>query len=208
MEWRVEQRVRSIRWIFLPLGLCALCAVGAHAAADVMGDRIFMVVDRIDAFFDSIFARWSVTAPLVEIIGLSQRTFLARGIALVWELAADALLAIPLLDYRERTAADEWSLAQALLRRRPSLKLLPPLTMLLIGFAGADSVARMVQGSLLHYALLARLLGALTLFLLMIFFLPRAVFRSLEHSIARKTALSLLAIAVLAPLALAAVSTL
>jgi hypothetical protein len=208
VELRVFERVRSIRWIFLPLGLCALCAVGAHAAADVMGDRIYSVVDAIDAFFDGIFARWSVTAPLVDLVGLPQRTFFARGIALVWELSADALLALPLLDYRERSATDEWTLSVAMLRRRPSLKLLPPIAMLFLGFAGAEAVARMVQGSLLHFALVAKLLGAATLFLLMVFFLPRAAFRSLEHEASRKTAVSVIALVVLTPLALAAVSTL
>jgi hypothetical protein len=208
VELRVLQRVGRARWIFLPLGLCALCAVGAHAAADVMGDRIFAVVDRLDAFFDGIFARWSVTAPLVDVIGLQQRTFFARALALAWELSADALLAIPLLDYRERAAAEEWALLRAMLARRPSLRLLPPLAMLLIGLAGAHAVARLVQGSLLHFALASRALGAATLALLVVLFLPRAVFRSLEHASARRTALGLLALAILAPLALAAVAAL
>jgi hypothetical protein len=42
----------------------------------------------------------------------------------------------------------------------------------------------------------------------MVFFLPRAAFRSLEHEASRKTAVSVIALVVLTPLALAAVSTL
>jgi len=34
MQWNVAERVGRVRWIFLPLGLCALVAVGAHASAE------------------------------------------------------------------------------------------------------------------------------------------------------------------------------
>jgi len=209
VELRVEQRVKSARWIFLPIGLCALCAVGAHAAADVLAGRTLLVVDRIDAFFDGIFARWSFTAPMVDWIGLSQRTFFARAVALVWELASDAILAIPLLDYRERTAADEWALARATLtKRRPSLRLLPPLATLLVTLSGARAIQRLVRASLLHVSWLGQLLGLLALLALAGLFVPRAVFRSLEHASARKAALGLLALIVLLPLALAALGSL
>jgi len=53
----------------LPLGLCALVAVGAHAAADVVGDRLLWLVDRVDALFDAVWSSWSFTAPLVEVVG-------------------------------------------------------------------------------------------------------------------------------------------
>src|SRR3974390_1061427 len=115
MRWRVAERVGRVRWIFLPLGLCALAAVGAHAAADVMGESVLWAVDRVDAFFDAIFASWSVTAPLVDLVGLSERTVFARAVALALELCADALIALPLLDYDERAAADEWRTARALI---------------------------------------------------------------------------------------------
>src|SRR5437762_49738 len=71
MQLNVLQRVGRIRWIFLPLGMCALVAVGAHAAADVVGDRVLWLVDRVDAFFDAIFSSWSVTAPLVDLVRIS-----------------------------------------------------------------------------------------------------------------------------------------
>ena len=124
MDLRVTERVSKIRWIFLPLGMCALVAVGTHAAADVVGDKVLFAVDRVDAFFDAIFSSWSVTAPLVDLVGLGERTFFARAVALAWELSADALLAIPLLGYDERAAADELTIARVLVKRRPSLKTL------------------------------------------------------------------------------------
>src|SRR5260370_41802771 len=105
MQLRVLERVGRIRWIFLPVGMCALTAVGAHAAADVVGDRVLWCVDRVDAFFDAIFGSWSVTAPLVDLVGLSQRTFFARAVALIVERGADALLAVPLPGDHERRHA-------------------------------------------------------------------------------------------------------
>lgn len=205
MELRVLSRVKSVRWAFVPIGLCALCAVGAHAAADVIGDRIFLVVDRLDAFFDAIFARFSLTAPLVDLIGVSQRTFFARSLALIWELSADALLAFPLLDYQERAASAEWALARKMLgKRRPSLRLLPPLATLLVTLGGARAIERLVKASLLHFPLVGQALGFFALVALAVLFVPRAVFRSLEHAAAQKAAVGLLALAVLVPLALAA----
>src|SRR4051812_3819123 len=111
--------------MFLPFGLCALVAVGAHADADVGAEKVLYVIDHVDAIFDAIFSRWSLTAPLVDWVGLGQRTFLARALALTWELAADALLAIPLLGYDERDTAREWQMARLWLKR-PSLRLAQP----------------------------------------------------------------------------------
>jgi len=207
VELRVHERVGRIRWIFLPLGMCALVAVGAHAAADVVGEKVLFGVDRIDAFFDAIFSKWSVTAPLVDLVGLGQRTFFARGVALAWELAADALVAIPLLGYDERDATKELSIARGLIRR-PSIRLVQPAAALLISLAGAASIARLVQGSLLHYRFLGGFLAATALFGLLVFLVPRAVFRALEHASLQKTAIGLLGLAILAPLALAAVASL
>src|SRR5690349_1359521 len=120
MELNLAERAGRARWVFLPLGLCALVAVGAHAAADVVADRVLWSVDRVDAFFDWIWSAWSVTAPLVDLVGLTQRTWFARAVALAWELAADALIAIPLLGYSERDANLEWKIARDLLQRSRS----------------------------------------------------------------------------------------
>ena len=206
MQWNVAERVGRIRWIFLPLGLGALVAVGAHAAADVVGDRVLWLVDRVDAFFDAIWSSWSFTAPLVEVIGLTQRTWFARAVALCWELAADALIAVPLLGYEEREAAREWQLARDMLRRiRSPLLLIRPAATLLVGIAGAFSVARTVQGSVqlaLHLSWLAHFLRALILLAVLVVLVPRAVFRSLEHEPAAPYRIA--AAVVLLPLLIAA----
>jgi hypothetical protein len=211
-EWvdRIAERVRRGRWIFLPLGLCALVAVGAHAAADVVGDQVLWLVDRVDALFDAIWSAWSFTAPLVEVVGLTQRTWFARAIALSWELAADALIAVPLLGYDERDAAREWKLARVLLRRmRSPLRLVRPAATLLVAVAGAFSIARTVQGSLqltLHVSWLAWLARAATLLALLILIVPRAVVRSLDH--ARTARARVAAVVVLLPLMIAAAASL
>jgi len=203
----VAERVGRIRWIFLPLGLCALVAVGAHAAADVVGDRVLWVVDRVDALFDAVWSSWSFTAPLVEVVGLTQRTWFARAVALLWELAADALIAVPLLGYEQRDPAGEWKLARELLQRtRSPLRLVRPAATLLVAIAGACSVARTVQGSLhlaLHVGWLASLARAGTLVGLLVLLAPRAAFRSLE--LARTSRYRAAAAVVLVPLMIAAV---
>jgi hypothetical protein len=207
VHWNVSERVGRIRWIFLPLGLGALIAVGAPAAADVVGDRLLWLVDRVDAFFDAIWSSWSVTAPLVEVIGLTQRTWFARAVALCWELAADALVAVPLLGYEERDAAREWQLARDMLRRiRSPLLFVRPAATVLVGIAGAFSVARMVQGSLqlaIHLSWLAHLLRALILLAVLVVLLPRAAFRSVERE--RTAPYRIAAAVILLPLLLAAV---
>lgn len=210
MRLRVAERVGRLRWIFLPLGLCALTAVGAHAAADVVSDRVLWCVDRVDAFFDAIFASWSVTAPLVDLIGLSQRTFFARALALTWELLADALIAIPLLGYDEREGAVELRSARAFLRKRPTpQRLVRPVATVLVAVAGACSVARMIQGSLqlaLHSSLFSHFAAACALFALLLLFVPRAGFRALEHADANGGVVSVGVVGtlILAPMTLAA----
>jgi hypothetical protein len=200
-----------VRWIFLPLGLCALVAVGTHAAADVVGAQVLWLVDRADAFFDAIFSRWSFTAPLVDLVGLAERTVFARGVALVWELCADFFIALPILGYDERPVDEELALFRALsrkTRKRPSLRLVRPLAALATGIAGARSVARMVQGSVqlaLHFSALAQLVAAAVLFSLLVLFVPRAALRSLEHADGLKRR-GVVAALVLAPLVVAAVA--
>ena len=207
MRWDVPERVRRVRWIFLPFGLCALVAVGAHAAADMVGETLLHAVDRVDALFDSLFSLWSFTAPLVDLVGVTQRTWFARAVALAWELAADALIAVPMLGYDEREAMREWRMARDLLRRiRSPLWLVRPLATLLVSVAGAFSIARMVRGSLqltLHVSWLAQLARFCTVLGLLAVLAPRAVFRSLEH--ARGARWRAPAAVVLLPLLLAAV---
>ncbi len=149
------------RWAFMPLGLLALIAVGIHAAADTLDDRLLAVVDLVDAAFDRVVGRYELTAPLVDLLSLERRTSLARLLALAWELTADVVLALPALGYREETAPQvapgrafrveprgSWRAMLARCVRRPTtMRWIRPLATALVSVAGACAVARLVQGT-------------------------------------------------------------
>lgn len=159
----VSRFLGAFRWVFMPLGLLALVAVGVHAAADTLDDRLLTGVDRLDSAFDAWVGQSSSTAFLVDWVSLETRTRLARALALVWELAADLLLALPALGYREVAAprpVEAWrqlevssgdSSWKALLRRclrRPTpMRWVRPLATAGVVVAGACTVARLVQGT-------------------------------------------------------------
>jgi hypothetical protein len=143
-----------LRFVFVPLALCALVAVGVHAAADVASERILAVADALDAALDSFFSRFALTTPLVDWIGPAQRIGFSRALALLWELGADVFLALPLLGYDERS--DEVrrfrALCQKAWKRPTTLRVVRPVVTAIIALAGACSTARLLQGSI-HLAL-------------------------------------------------------
>jgi hypothetical protein len=191
------------RWAFLPLGLCALAAVGAHAAADVVAHRTLLFATHVDAFF----AHVSFLAPLVDIVSSSQRTWASRALALFLELCADALIAAPLLGYDERDGKQELKLARGFLKKLKPHGVARPLVTVLLSTAGACAVARLLRGTLLHLPFLAGMLAATVLFSLLVLLVPRAAFRSLEREAARPKP-SRLSLVVLVPLAIAAIGAL
>ncbi len=150
------------RWIFMPAGLFALVAVGVHAAADTLDDRLLRLFDHLDAVLDGYFGAYELTQPLVDWVGAEQRTVAARAIMLLWELCADALLALPALGYEEVAhpkpkakkrfvplESRRWPLLAARVKARPTtLRLFRPLATGAMALAGACAVARMVQGAL------------------------------------------------------------
>ena len=54
---RISSFFGYFRWLFMPLGLMALVAVGVHAAADTVDDRLLWLVQGLDAWMDGHFAR-------------------------------------------------------------------------------------------------------------------------------------------------------
>ncbi len=157
----VSRFLAGFRWAFMPLGLLTLIAVGVHAAADTLDDRLLTLVDGADAAFDRAASRFALTEPLVDLLSLERRTHLARLLALVWELTADVVLALPALGYREQEPSAESAWRQpsvpsvpswrALLSRcvlRPTtMRWIRPLATALVVLAGACAVARLVQGT-------------------------------------------------------------
>ncbi|RYZ37269.1 MAG: hypothetical protein EOO71_28690 [Myxococcaceae bacterium] len=164
----VSRFLGAFRWAFMPLGLLALVAVGVHAAADTLDDRLLTVVDRLDSAFDAFVGRYPLTASLVDWVSLERRTRLAKALALGWELAADLLLALPALGYREVAAprpVEAWRamleasesgasgpvswrvLLRRCLRRPTPMRWVRPLATAGVVLAGACTVARLVQGT-------------------------------------------------------------
>jgi hypothetical protein len=192
--------VNRSRWAFLPLGLCALAAVGAHAAADVVAQRTLLFANQVDAFFSHV----SFLAPLVNIVSASHWTWVSRALALLLELSADVLVAIPLLGYDERDGKQELKLARGFFKKLKAWRLARPLAAVLLSVAGACAVARLVRGTLLHFPFVAGLLAATVLFSLLVLLVPRAAFRSLEREAGRPKP-SRFTLVVLLPLAIAAI---
>ena len=108
----------GLRWLFMPLGLFALVAVGVHAGADAVDDWLLAVFDWLDGRADRGLAagllalgelfgvgggsidRWVYRA--TSLVDLRERALLARWGAVALELWVDFVLAVPLLGYRER----------------------------------------------------------------------------------------------------------
>lgn len=141
--------VAVARWALLPLGLMALVAVGVHAAADTVDDRILLVIERVDAWLDGLLGAWSVTQSWVDAIGPAERLRIARILTLAWELTADVVLAFPVLAYRpaEADGGNTRSAWRRFLARPSPMHVLRPLATAAVCLAGACAVARMVQGA-------------------------------------------------------------
>ena len=178
----------------------ALIATGVHAAADTVDDRILSVVDLLDAAWDSFFSRFTLTESWLGWVGLEERLFVARGLAFLWELAADLALAMPALGYRElpkvHGVRGTWERFVGMMgqtvKRPTTLRLVRPLATAAIALAGACAVARMAQAgfySASHTVLpdglagsLARAVGIVVLVGVSFTLGARAVYRNLEHA--------------------------
>jgi hypothetical protein len=183
----------KLRWAFMPLGLTALLAVGIHAAADTVCERLLFAVDRFAAGFDHLAGQLDFTAGLVGAISFAARTRVARGVTLCWELAADLVLALPALGYRERIIVESWkALATRALQAPTTLRVTRPLQTAAFALAGACAVARMVQATTYltllhalsggHASAAARALAVLVVGAIAVALGIRAVRRSLESA--------------------------
>ncbi len=206
---RLSRFIGGFRWAFMPLGLLALIAIGVHAAADTLDDRLLALVDVADAAFDRLVGASQVTEGLVDLITLEQRTRIARALTLAWELSVDLVLALPALGYRESKAPAEeepwrkylaqqeprptWRQLLARAVRKPTtLRWTRPLATAAVVLAGACAVARLIQGTVYlswrellgervaDMAARGLALGGLALVLMTLGW--RAVLRNLQHA--------------------------
>jgi hypothetical protein len=199
---QVSGFLSAFRGIFMPLGLLALVAVGVHAAADVLDDRVLLGVDWLDARLDALLAGWDATAAWVDRVGSRERTLLARGVALAWELAVDGFLALPALGYFEAGGAERhscrgggsWRALLGRLNRRPTpMRLLRPVFTAIFVVGGAYAVSRLVESTLFVglvpdvappavAQVIARVLGAAAMAVVLASHGWRAVLRALQHA--------------------------
>ncbi|MGV3624245.1 MAG: hypothetical protein ACO1OB_25730 [Archangium sp.] len=192
----------GLRWLFMPLGLFALVAVGVHAAADVVDDSILRGVEWLDAMFDGVLAKFDSTAPWVNRIDSKERTVIARGVAFSWELCVDFFVALPALGYGERDANERkfavtretWRTLLARLNQQPTpMRLIRPVVTAIFVFGGAYAVSRLVESTLFVglvgdvapadvSAWLARVAGGTAMTVVLFSHGWRAVLRAMQHA--------------------------
>ncbi len=200
---KVSTALASFRWLFMPLGLLALVAIGIHAAADLVDDALLGLVERLDSFLDMLWASTQTTSGWAARVGAHEQTLIARAITLVWELAADFFVALPLLGYAEEetdrarfalTPKKTWRMLLARVNERPRpMRLVRPVVTAVFAIAGAVAISRLVEGTLVVgltgdvapagvAAVLARVFGSAAIVLVLVSLGWRAVLRSLEHA--------------------------
>lgn len=148
----ISRVLGALRFGWMPLGLCALAAVGIHAAADAVDDRVLLLVERADAWLDGLFSQAPRLAPWVDAVGSLERTRVARAVALAWELAVDAAIALPALAWKDpvdRTRGPSLRELLGRLNRQPTWsRFFRPLAALAFAGAGAWAVSRMLETAL------------------------------------------------------------
>lgn len=192
----------AFRWAFMPIGLFALVAVGVHAAADVVDDKLLRAVEWLDVLFDGLLAQSEHTAAWVNKIDSRERTLIARGLALAWELGVDAFIALPALGYDEQDEKDRkfsliketWRTLLARLNKQPTpMRLVRPFVTAIFVFGGAYAVSRLVESTLFVglvgdvapadvAAPLARIFAGTAMTIVLFSHAWRAVLRSLQHA--------------------------
>lgn len=141
--------LRAALW---PLGLLALLSVGLHGAADTLDERFLAIADACDAWADGWLGRASWSAPAVDWLGFGGRLFVARGLALIWELATLLWLGRCLFPGAPDEARPTGVLIRELRDWRKLARRLPwaiaPLAIACLSMTGAAVLARMLHASL------------------------------------------------------------
>lgn len=142
------------RGFYVPLGLFALIAVGVHGAADALDDFVLRGVERLDAILDGFWALNPATETWVNRVDALQRTWVARIVALIWEIAVDLVAALPCLNYFEDerstvSSRTRWRDSFRRLNQTPTLmRLLRPAFAAIFALGGSVAVAQAVESAL------------------------------------------------------------
>lgn len=192
---RISGFFAFFRWLFMPVGLLALIAVGVHAAADVVDDRLLVWVEGLDVWLDGYLAQSERFAAWVLKVDARERTVIARVLAVSWELAVDALIAVPALGYDEDAGARA-SLRAVLTRLNQAPTVMRTLRPIITGIfvvGGAYAVSKLVESTLFvalvgklstpdSSAAAARIAGLVAMLTVLVSHGWRAVVRALQHA--------------------------
>ncbi|MEQ8280838.1 MAG: hypothetical protein RMA76_35685 [Deltaproteobacteria bacterium] len=157
---RLSMTLGLFRGLFLPVGLFAVVAIGIHAGSDRVDDLSFVLFNFFDARLDDLLA-WLIqnvygaldvsvsttaahTFKAIDFIDLEVKAWAARWTALLVELGADLIFAIPI--FRHRT--DDVPILDNLRKLYLDftvLRLVAPLAALLASISGVVIVAQKVQ---------------------------------------------------------------
>src|SRR5688500_11616619 len=115
---RLSVFLGRFRAFFVPFGLFSILAIGIHSGSDHIDDVTYDCLNFIDSLLDDLLA--AIIRPVweffgsgemttqtaifwaVDLIDLEVKDQIARFIALVVEMLADIMLALPVFLYRER----------------------------------------------------------------------------------------------------------
>lgn len=157
---RVSVFLGRFRSFFVPFGLFAILAIGIHSGSDHIDDVTYAFLNVIDTLLDGLLAAvirpvWkffgardaTVQAAIfwaVDLIDLEIKDQLARLVALMVELLADVMLALPVFLYREREISLRGVLQKTM--QDPSvLRVVAPISGALASLAGVLIITREIQ---------------------------------------------------------------
>jgi hypothetical protein len=157
---RVSAFLGRFRSLFVPFGLFAVLAIGIHSGSDHIDDVTYACLNVVDSICDDILAAiirpvWkffgardaTVQAAIfwaVDLIDLEMKDQVARFIALVVELLADLVLALPVFFYRERDISIRGFLEKT--AKDPTvLRVVAPISGALASVAGVLIITREIQ---------------------------------------------------------------
>ncbi len=192
---RISAFFAWFRWLFMPVGLLALIAVGVHAAADVVDERLLVLVEGLDAWLDGVLAQSERFAPWVLRVDARERTVIARVLAVAWELSVDLVIAVPALGYDEDDGVRaSWRVVVQRLNQAPTpMRVLRPLMTGVFVVGGAYAVSKLVESTLFVGLVgdvapadvassVARVAGVVAIVTVLASHGWRAVLRALQHA--------------------------
>jgi hypothetical protein len=157
---RLSVFLGRFRAFFVPIGLFAVLAIGIHSGSDHIDDVTYACLNFLDSLLDDLlagiirpvwefFGAGSATTQAaifwaVDLIDLELKDQVARFTALIVELTADVMLALPVFLYREREISVRNTLRKTM--QDPTvLRIVAPISGALASVAGVLITTREIQ---------------------------------------------------------------